>query len=100
MTKATSHSLNQREHMPEGIQVRYHDDGTVDEIVVRDRDGKCLLHMEQMADSRFWIGLYGYNDSSAYPVHVDIFTDGRMVRTDDEDDSEKGCQQIFARVRT
>jgi len=102
MTKPAKHQMNQRQQMPEGIEVRYHDDGTVDEIIVKDRDGKCLLHMEQMAGSRFWVGLYGYNDVSAFPIHVDIYTDGRMVQPDhDEDDNtEEGLQQIFARVRT
>lgn len=99
MTKAAKHQMNQRQKMPEGIEVRYHEDGTVDEVIVFDRNGRCLLHMEQMADSCFWIGLYGYNDVHDYPVHVDMFTDGRMAKTDNDDDSEKGCQQIFARVR-
>lgn len=98
MTRAAKHQMNQREKMPEGIEVRYHNDGTVDEIIVRDRQGVCLLHMEQMSDSSFWIGLIGY-DRKEYPVHIDIFTDGRIVKTDNDDDPEKGCQQIFARVR-
>lgn len=99
MTKAVTHGMNRRNKMPEGIEVRFHEDGTVDEIIVSDRDGRCLLHMEQMADSCFWIGLTGYSDPGN-PVHVDLFTDGRMVQSDDDDDSEKGCQQIFARIRT
>lgn len=100
MTKPVKHKLNQREQMPEGIEVRYHNDGTVDEIIVKDRNGKCLLHMEQMANSRFWIGLYGYNDPYAYPVHIDVYTNGTMVQPEDGDDNcEEGLQQIFARVR-
>lgn len=98
MTKAAAHNMNRRQRMPEGIEVRYHEDGTVDEIIVRDRSGVCLLHMEQMADSRIWIGLTGY-DRSEYPVHVDICTDGTMVK-DADDTEEAKCQQIFARVRT
>lgn len=97
MTKAVKHQMNQRRKMPEGIEVRYHEDGTVDEIIVRDRQGVCLLHMEQMADSRFWIGLIGY-DRREYPVHVDIYTDGSMV-ADADDEVEAGHQKIFARVR-
>ena len=98
MTKAATHNMNLRQQMPQGIEVRYHDDGTVDEIIVQDRDGKCLLHMEQMADSCFWIGLYGYSKSQ-YPVHVDIRTDGTMAKDADHPEEAK-CQQIFARVRT
>lgn len=83
MTKPARHRMNARQQMPKGIEVRYNEDGTVDEIVVTDRSGKCLLHMEQMSDSSYWLGLYGYGDDDAH--HVDMT-------------AEKG--KIVARVRT
>jgi hypothetical protein len=54
------------------VEIRYHDDGTVDEIIVKKGD-ICLLHLEQMADERYWIGLAPKEGN--YPVHVDMCSD-------------------------
>lgn len=56
------------------IEVRYNDDGTVDEIIVRDRNDpkRCLFHLEQMDKDAYWIGLKGVDE---YPVHVDLYSD-------------------------
>lgn len=45
-----------------GIEVRYQE-GEVDEIVVR-VDGKVVVHVEQMNDVCFWMGLYAGNHSA------------------------------------
>lgn len=57
------------------VEIRYNDDGTVDEIIVMDRDNprRCLLHLEQMDVDSYWIGLASANDD--YPVHVDIHSE-------------------------
>jgi hypothetical protein len=91
--------MNDRERMPGGIEIRYNEDETVDEILVRDKEtGKCLLHMEQMNEARYWIGLYGYGDSldDANAHHVDLFTDGSHC----EDPDDKHLQKLTARLRT
>src|SRR5688500_103042 len=54
----------------ENSEVRFHGDGTVDEIVVRDSAGNCLLHMEQMDDTCFWIGLYPTSGEPPYAIHL------------------------------
>ena len=44
----------------DNVEVRLNGDGTVDEIVVCDpHDNKCLFHLEQMDDHRYWCRAYG-----------------------------------------
>ena len=54
------------------IKIRYNDDGTVDEIIVKSGD-LCLLHLEQMSPDCYWIGLASLEGE--YPVHVDMYSD-------------------------
>ena len=58
------------------VEIRYNDDGTVDEIVVKHPTDpkRCLLHLEQMDDGYYWIGL-APPDSEEFPVHVDLYSD-------------------------
>lgn len=96
MTKPVRHRMNDREKMPDGIEVRYNEDGTIDEVLVYDKtSGKCLLHMEQMSEACYWIGLTGYGDG-ADMKHVDMYTDG----THCVDPDDKHSQKITARLRT
>jgi hypothetical protein len=37
-------------------EIRWNDDGTIDELLVFDDGGKCLFHMEDMGSS-FWVGI-------------------------------------------
>lgn len=54
-------------------EVRLHADGTVDEIVVRDANGTCLFHLEQMNDSTFWMAVYpDKGDGDA--IHANVFS--------------------------
>jgi hypothetical protein len=39
-------------------EVRYHDDGTIDEVIVYDSNGRCLVHLEDMGNW-FWMGVGG-----------------------------------------
>lgn len=57
------------------VEIRYHDDGRVDEIVIRNRNDpkRCLLHLEQMDDGCYWIGVA--SDEPDYPVHIDMYSD-------------------------
>jgi hypothetical protein len=34
-------------------------DGSVDEILIYDKDGKCLFHLEQMDEHYYWLRAYG-----------------------------------------
>jgi predicted nucleic acid-binding Zn-ribbon protein len=54
------------------VEIRYNDDGTVDEIIVKS-GGVCLFHLEQMSDESYWIGLAPKDGD--YPVHIDIYSD-------------------------
>lgn len=54
------------------VEVRYNDDGTVDEIIVKSGE-VCLFHMEQMDVDSYWIGLAPREGK--YPVHVDMYSD-------------------------
>lgn len=62
-----------RAKVHEGIEIRYNDDGTVDEIIVMSLDRKvCLLHLEQMSDEYYWVGLAPPKGDNDFPVHVDL----------------------------
>lgn len=56
----------------EKSEVRLHEDGTVDEIVIRDADGRCLFHLEQMSDVNYWMALYPYSRKLNAAVHIHI----------------------------
>lgn len=43
------------EKIGERLLIRYHDDGTLDEIVALDANGACEFHMEQLDDNLFWM---------------------------------------------
>ena len=54
------------------IEVRRREDGTLDEIVAGDPDGRGLfIHLEQMSDKSFWLGVYhkGYRQVVRFGVH-------------------------------
>ncbi len=53
-------------------EVRFNDDGTVDEIVIIDSKGNCLFHLEQMNDTCFWMAVYGSKSNES--IHVNIFS--------------------------
>jgi len=39
-------------------EIRFNTDGTVDEIVIKDENGHCLFHLEQMDENCYWSGTY------------------------------------------
>jgi len=49
----------------DGIELRYSDDGFLDEIVVY-RDGDCCVHIEAMSERCYWMSL----KSQAHEVHA------------------------------
>ncbi len=66
------------------VEIRYNDDGTVDEIIVMSGDrkagGVCLLHLEQMDDGYYWIGLASADtEPNRYPVHIDMHSEKRIT---------------------
>lgn len=54
------------------VEIRYNDNGTVDEIIVMSEDRQhCYLHLEQMDEGYYWIGLPD-KDKHGDPVHIDM----------------------------
>ena len=51
-----------------GIEVRYQED-ELDEICVY-VNGECVLHMEQMSDQCYWMGI----EAGGYTVHAHVFS--------------------------
>lgn len=51
----------------DGIEIRFNDDGSLDEVIVY-VDGKCIVHLEQMSDVSWWVGLY----AKGHTAHLDI----------------------------
>ncbi len=58
------------------VEIRYHDDGTVDEIIVKS-NGVCLFHLEQMSNRSYWIGLASADGENT--VHVDVYSDKKIT---------------------
>jgi len=58
-------------------EVRLDPDGEVDEIVIRDRDGVCLFHLEYMADNLVWSALYSTSNADD-SVHVNFSSRGKI----------------------
>jgi hypothetical protein len=58
------------------------ENGLVDEIIIKDNDGKCIFHLEQMDDDIYWSAIYSndktvvINFSSDKPIIARI-TEGR-----------------------
>lgn len=44
-------------HRDGPFEIRLNEDGTIDEILLY-INGECVMHLEQMDDSYFWMGLY------------------------------------------
>lgn len=53
----------------DGIELRYGDDGFLDEIVVY-RDGQCCVHIEAMSEKCYWMSL----KSERFEVHANCFS--------------------------
>lgn len=60
-------------------EIGYNDDGTVDEILVCDSKGKCLVHIEQMDKGHFWMGIEGKDDDET--VHANFLSRGKITLT-------------------
>jgi len=56
-----------KDEIRDDIEVRFHKDGTVDEIVTY-HNGRCSFHMEQMDDHWFWMRFYGITQDLV--VHI------------------------------
>jgi hypothetical protein len=59
-----------------GVVVRLNDDGTIDEICVE----TCSVHVEQMDDGRYWMGLHWTDaDGVARNQHVWFNRHGKHI---------------------
>ena len=65
------------------IEIRTHDDGSLDEIVMYDQSGKCVYHLEQMSDCGWWMACYGDEKT----VHVNFSTFDESIHDDDDSDA-------------
>lgn len=54
MSKLPDWAKGPHDDVEPGVEVRLNEDGTIDEIVTAQ---PVRLHMEQMEDGRYWIGL-------------------------------------------
>jgi hypothetical protein len=43
------------------IETRRNEDGTIDEILLIDTDGRCVMHIEQMDKGSWYLGIYPGN---------------------------------------
>jgi hypothetical protein len=66
------------------VEVRFDEDGGVDEIVIYGPDGKCLFHAEDMGD-HFWARA-DHGDGSASVFNFTTAEDGKRVRLRHEED--------------
>jgi hypothetical protein len=55
------------------IEVRLKD-GKLDEIVVVNKEGDCVFHLEQMTDNHWWLAAYDQD----HEVHVDLTSDSKI----------------------
>jgi hypothetical protein len=46
-------------------EIRFYEDGSVDEIIIRDSNGEGFFHLEQMDDNYFWARYTAKDDKSA-----------------------------------
>ena len=74
--------MQKKEHRG-GIEVRFHKDGSLDEIILWNEDHKCSFHLEQMDDDHWWMGVYG--DTESVNVHL-TKVEGKIVASWDWDD--------------
>ena len=51
-------------------QIRLNADGTLDEIVI----DRCSIHLEQMADNAWWLGINRGSGQAATSLHITLHT--------------------------
>lgn len=61
--------MSKKELNLKNIKIRFHEDGSVDEIITYDQDGVCNFHMEQMDKNHLWMQFYS---TKAVPLEKDI----------------------------
>jgi hypothetical protein len=76
-------------------EIRLDDSGEVDEVVICDSQGECLLHLEYMADNLVWSAVY--KDDEA--VFVNFSSRGKikgtMTRENAADAGEKSSRRAW-----
>lgn len=63
-------------------ELRFNEDGTVDDLLIRDSTGRYLFHMEQMDDGLYWMRAYTGGDEDFV---VWLNSKSRIVATHDLD---------------
>lgn len=78
----------------DNIEIRLHEDGTLDELLIYDpHDGRCLYHMEQMADDWFWMRVNGVTQDLVVHIGAIIgLCDGKPLL--DDNGKVKGFEKI------
>jgi hypothetical protein len=58
----------------DNVEVRLHNDGTLDEIVITDHADRCIMHLEQMDDHYYWMRVYGITQDLVVHIGATIGT--------------------------
>ena len=58
------------------IELRYNN-GEIDEVVMMDENGKCILHLEEMYDGCFSLMCYGKSKK----IHVELKSEAKIKGT-------------------
>lgn len=66
------------------IEVRLNDDGTIDEVVLRDAFGRCWAHLEQMDKAHWFLGLYPDGEAGERTTVLDIRRDHKRVVVEEQ----------------
>jgi hypothetical protein len=74
------------------VEHRFNEDGTLDEVVLYDTDGRCIFHLEQMSTGCWWMGV-GRTDDPGY-THVNLW--GRALNKAETDPDENDETEITA----
>jgi len=54
------------------VEIRKNKDGTVDELLIYDKDGQCIFHMEQMDTHWHWARVYGTEEDCVLQISATI----------------------------
>lgn len=74
--KPTDWALGPHTKIEPGVEVRLNDDGTIDEIVTQQ---PVRLHLEQMDDGQYWIGLSWKDGKKERQQHIMLTRKGKFI---------------------
>lgn len=90
MSQATPKQERHRRNGP--FEIRLNDDGTIDEVLLY-IGNQCVMHLEQMDDGYFWMGLYA--DAKTCHVNVGARKGDAFINAEWWDDEGDGGADSF-----